>query len=143
METFLKLTDTLFQESATDFKHHPFTENSHSTVIEEDLENQQNSPKEINESDSDQAANHVNKNSADEKLKQTIKRLQETLDDIRNVYLFGRRTSSFVIEGINEHEKGESLFNQQVMKAIDRKLSARWRGTHDDLPEKGPGVFCR
>lgn len=99
METFLKLTDTLFQESVTDFKHHSCTDNSRETMVSE---SQEDSLNEVIEADANPTDSAVKENAASFKLKYIADRLKETLDDLCGIYLFGRRTRSFVMEGINE-----------------------------------------
>lgn len=99
METFMEFTDTLFQQSITDFKHHSFTDNYREAI---ESESQEDSLNEIIEADANPTDSAVKENTASLKLKYIADSLEETLDDLCGIYLFGRRTRSFMIEGINE-----------------------------------------
>lgn len=99
METFMDLTDTLFQQSVTDFKHYSSPYNSRETIVPE---SQEDSIDEMIEAGANPSDSADNEKTASFKLTYIVDSLRERLDDVCGIYLFGQRTRSFRIEGINE-----------------------------------------
>lgn len=98
MENLIKITDTIFQDSVTDFKDYDLKANP-----EDQCEIQINPVKDIVIQDSTSLEYSVDKSIADKKLELVTNRLKEIVD-IQDIYLFGRRTRSFFINGINSEE---------------------------------------
>ncbi|WP_312906503.1 hypothetical protein [Sphingobacterium multivorum] len=101
MENFMQITDTMFEDSVTNFKNYSFEVDNPKEKLEDSVESQEKSLRSISNDDTMMPEYDIYKSTADKKLELIITRLKNTID-IQGIYLFGQRTRSFVINGINK-----------------------------------------